>query len=155
MANKKMTEEEKLQWKELCEWMEVNIFNYDIKTQRLQKKACLILKGLQSGQNVANNNCEKFGEYPFNVILMTFKANKTKIQNAIRNKNFEDESNKMSYVCAIVRDKINDMYSRYLNAQKTQEKVESVDTSIMTHEGAEYKTNNTARKINKRLEGLW
>jgi len=152
---KKMTEEEKIQWRELCEWIEVNIFNYDIKTQRLQKKACLILKGLQTGQNVANNNCEKFGDYPFNVILMTFKANKTKIQNAIRNKNFEDESNKMSYVCAIVRDKINDMYSRYLNAQKTQEKVESVDTSIMTHEGAEYKTNNTERKINKRLEGLW
>jgi len=155
MANKKMTEEEKIQWRELCEWIEVNIFNYDIKTQRLQKKACLILKGLQTGQNVANNNCEKFGDYPFNVILMTFKANKLKIQNAIRNKNFEDESNKMSYVCAIVRDKINDMYSRYLNAQKTQEKVESVDTSIMTHEGAEYKTNNTERKINKRLEGLW
>ena len=43
---KKMTEEEKVQWKELCEWLEVNIFNYDIKTQRLQKKACLILKGL-------------------------------------------------------------------------------------------------------------
>jgi hypothetical protein len=152
---KKMTDEEKIQWKELCEWMEINIFNYDIRTQHLQKKAVLILKGLQSGQNVANNNCEKFGDYPFNVILMTFKANKTKIQNAIRNKDFEDESNKMSYVCAIVRDKINDMYSRYLNAQKTQEKVESVDTSIMTHEGAEYKTNNTERKINKRLEGLW
>lgn len=155
MANKKMTEEEKLQWKELCEWIEINIFNYDIKTQRLQKKACLILKGLKVGQNVANNNCEKYGNYPFNVILMTFKANKTKIQNAIRNKDFEDESKKMAYVCAIVRDKINDMYSRYLNVQKTQEKVESIDTSIMLHEGAEYKSNNTERKVNKRLEDLW
>jgi hypothetical protein len=86
---------------------------------------------------------------------MTFKANKIQIQNAVRNKEFESERQKMSYVCAIVRDKINDMYSRYLNAQKTQEKVESVDTNIMTHEGAEYKTNNTERKINKRLEGLW
>lgn len=155
MANRKMTEEEKLQWKELCEWLELNIFNYDIKTQRLQKKACLILKGLQTGQNVINNNCEKYGDYPFNVILMTFKANKTKIQNAIRNKDFEDESKKMAYVCAIVRDKINDMYSRYLNAQKTQKKVESVDTSIMSHDGAEYKSNNSERKVNKRLEGLW
>lgn len=152
---KKMTEEEKLQWKELCEWLEINIFNYDIRTQRLQKKACLILKGLQSGQNVANNKCEKYGDYPFNVILMTFKANKLKIQNAIRNKDFEDESKKMAYVCAIVRDKINDMYTRYLNAQKTQEKVESVDTSIMAHEGAEYKSNNSERKVNKRLEDLW
>lgn len=139
MANRKMTEEEKLQWKELCEWLELNIFNYDIKTQRLQKKACLILKGLQVGQNVRNNNCEKYGDYPFNVILMTFKANKTKIQNAIRNKDFEDESKKMAYVCAIVRDKINDMYSRYLNAQKTQEKVENVDTSIAEYKGMEYK----------------
>ncbi len=152
---KKMTDEEKLQWKELCEWVELNIFNYDIQTQRLQKKACLVLKGLQCGQNVANNNCEKYGNYPFNVILMTFKANKTHILNAIRNKSFESEANKMSYVCAIVRDKLNDIYSRYLNAQKTQEKVESVDTSIMTHEGAEYKNSNTERKINKRLEGLW
>ena len=147
--------EENIQWRELCEWIEINIFNYDIRTQRLQKKACLILTGLQTGQNVANNNCETFGNYPFNVILMTFKANKVKIQNAIRNKNFEDESKKMSYVCAIVRDKINDMYGRYLNAQKTQEKVESVDTSIMTHESAEYKNSNTERKRNKRLEGLW
>jgi hypothetical protein len=144
------------EWLQLCEWMEINIFNYDItKEQRLQKKACLILKGLRRGQNVANNKNQTYGNYPDSIILMTFKANKNQILNAIRNKDFEDESNKMSYVCAIVRDKINDMYSRYLNAQKTQEKVESVDTSIMTHEGAEYKTNNTERKTNKRLEGLW
>lgn len=155
MISKEMIEET-VQWKELCEWLEINIFNYDIRVQRLQKKACLILKGLQSGQNVANNNHDKFGDYPFNVILMTFKANKLKIQNAIRNKDFENnESKKMSYICAIVRDQLNDMYSRYLNAQKTQEKVESVDTSIITHEGAEYKNNNTERKRNKRLEELW
>jgi hypothetical protein len=59
----------------------------------------------------------------------------------------------MLYVCSIVRDKINDMYSRYLNAQKTQEKVETADTSAMTNEGAEYKA--TERKTNKRLESLW
>ena len=135
-------------WLELCEWLELNIFNYDINNnQRLQKKACLVLKGLRTGQNVANNNCQTYGDYPDNVILMTFKANKTKIQNAIRNKNFEDESNKMSYVCAIVRDKINDMYSRYLNAQKTQEKVESVDTSIAEYNGVEYK-----KKIEKEIK---
>lgn len=143
-------------WLELCEWLEINIFNYHVPYQRLQTPACLVLMGLTKGQYVANNNNATCGYYPYNVILMTFKANKLKIQNAIRNKDFEnDESKKMSYVCAIVRDKINDMYGRYLNAQKTQEKVESVDTSIMTHEGAEYKTNTTERKINKRLEGLW
>ena len=89
-----------------------------------------------------------------NVILMAFKAHKIEIQNAIRNKDFKTETQKMMYICAIVRDRLNDIYTRYLNAQKTKEKVESIDTSIMTNEGAEYKT-NTERKVNKRLEGLW
>jgi len=149
----KKTEKNK-DWLELCEWVEINIFNYDTNVkQRLQKKSYLILQGLSKGQNVANAKCETYGEYPYNVILMTFKANKNQILNGIKNKEFDGESNKMSYVCAIVRDKLNDMYSRYLNTQKAQEKVETVDTSAMTNEGAEYK--KTERKINKRLEGLW
>ena len=142
-------------WLDLCKWIEINIFNYDGVKQKLQKKASLMLRGLAKGQDVANNLHDTFGEYPYDVILMTFKANKMTILNAIKNKDFDnDESKKMLYVCAIVRDKINDMYSRYLNAQKAQEKVESVDTSIMEYEGAEYK-GKTERKINKRLEGLW
>lgn len=158
MAEKKQKEKlpkKNKDWLELCEWLEINIFNYNVPHQRLQTDACLVLMGLQRGKDVANNNTEDNGFYPFNVILMTFKANKTKIQNAIRNKEFDSERQKMTYICVIVRDKINDMYSRYLNAQKTQKKVESVDTSIMTHDSAEYQSNNTERKINKRLEGLW
>ena len=153
MAEKETLPRKDKDWLELCEWLEINIFNYNVPHQRLQTNACLVLKGLQKGKDVANNSIEDNGFYPFNVILMTFKANKTQIQNAIRNKNFDSERQKMTYICTIVRDKINDMYSRYLNAQKTKEKVESVDTSIMTYEGAEYKT--TERKTNKRLESLW
>ena len=140
-------------WLELCEWLEVNIFNYHIPYQRLQYEACMVLKGLQKGKHFANNNVEDKGLYPFDVILMTFKANKALIQNAVKNKDFSSERQKMTYICTIVRDKINDIYSRYLNTQKIQEKVEHVDTSIMEYEGAEYKTSE--QKINKRLEGLW
>jgi hypothetical protein len=141
------------EWYELCEWVERNIFNYS-KDQKLQKQAALALRGLQKGKPMGNNSIEDNGIYPLNVILMTFKANKVQIQNAIKNKEFDSERNKMLYVCSIVRDKINDMYSRYLKAQKTQEKVETVDTSVMEHDGAEYKT-NTKKKTNKRLESLW
>ena len=151
----KLNERKNEEWFELCEWLEINIFNYDVPKQRLQKKACLILEGLRKGQNLANNKCQTYGEYPYNIILMTFKANKTQILNAIRNKNFEHESNKMSYICAIVRDKLNDMYSRYLNAQKTQEKVESVDTSIMEHEGAEYKAKKEEKRKEDKFKELW
>lgn len=140
------------EWYELCEWVETNIFNYS-KEQKLQKQASLVLRGLQKGKAVANNTIEDNGLYPLNVILMTFKANKGLIQNALINKDFDSERNKMLFVCAIIRDKINDVYSRYLKAIKTQEKVEIVDTSTIAHQGAEYQT--TERKINKRLEDLW
>ena len=118
MATKKT--EEIRQWLDLCEWLEINVFNYDIAHgQRLQTDSNLILRGLKYGQKVANSKQKKYCEYPFNVILMTFKANKILIQNAIKNKTFESERQKMSYVCAIVRDRIDDIYKRYLNTQKT------------------------------------
>lgn len=141
-------------FRNLCEWLEINIFNYDVtKGQRLQTDACLVLIGLKNGKAVANKNTENIGDYPYNVILMTFKANKIQILNAIKGKNFQSERTKMTYICKIVQDKLNDMYTRYLNAQKTQEKVETVDTSVMEYEGAEYKS--TEFKTNKRLEDLW
>lgn len=142
------------EFRDLCEWLEINIFNYHVPDQRLQTDACLVLIGLRNGKSVANNSTENNGYYPWNVILMTFKANKNLILNSIKGKNFVSERTKMTYICKIIQDKINDMYSRYLNSQKNQEKVENIDTSAVTHEGAEYKT-NTERKVNKRLEDLW
>lgn len=158
MAEKKPTKKElkehkDREWLELCSWVEKEIFNYD-KNQKLQKKACLILRGLTCGQNIRNNNCQKYGDYSFETILYTFKANKMKILNAIRGKDFKDESSKMSYCAAIIRDQINDMYMRLQNAKKVEEKIEQVDTSIMDYQGAEYKPKEE-KKINKRLEDLW
>ena len=154
MADKEKLPRKDKEWLELCEWLEINIFNYHIPEQRLQTDACLVLQGLRKGKAVGNNAIEDNGCYPWNIILLTFKANKTQIQNAIKGKNFDNsERKKMTYICTMVKDKINDIYSRYLNAQKTQEKVESVDVSAMANDGAEYQT--TKRKSNKRLDGLW
>lgn len=158
MAKKKETllPRDKEQWNELCSWVELNIFEYE-PTQKLQRAACLTLEGLRRGQVTANNNQDTYGEYPINVILLAFKANKVQILNAIRGKNFESEDKKMRYCCAIVRDKLNDIYTRYLNAQKSQEKVERVDTSIMDYQGAEYQssTKTTQDKKTDKFKDLW
>lgn len=158
MAKKKETllPRDKEQWNELCSWVELNIFEYE-PTQKLQRAACLTLEGLRRGQVTANNNQDTYGEYPINVILLAFKANKVQILNAIRGKNFESEDKKMRYCCAIVRDKLNDIYTRYLNAQKSQEKVERVDTSVMSYEGAEYQSSKTNenKKQNNKFDDLW
>lgn len=143
------------EWLELCEWVQLNIFEYDTY-QKIQKSAWLVLEGLRKGQEIAdmkNNPSETYGEYPANVILLAFKANKVQILNAIRGKNFKNETAKMQYVCKIVRDNLNDVYSRYLNSQKSKEKIKNVDTDILEYEGAEYQTKS--EKTNKKFEGLW
>lgn len=141
-------------WLELCKWLELNIFGYDSK-QKLQYGACLILDGLRKGQFVANNNIDTNGEYPMEVVLITFKINKDRILNAIQNKDFESEAAKMSYICAIARNYINDVYTRYTNAQKTQEKVEKIDTSIIEHQGAEYQSTIKDYKKKDKFKELW
>jgi len=159
MAKKKETllPRDNEQWRELCEWVELNIFEYEL-TQKLQRQAYLTLDGLRKGQVTANNKQDTYGEYPLNVILLTFKANKNVLLSALRGKNFESEDKKMRYCCAVIRDKLNDVYTRYLNAQKSQEKVERVDTSIMESSGVEYKSvvkTEEEKKTESKYEGLW
>lgn len=157
MAKKKETllPRDNEQWRELCAWVELNIFEYE-PTQKLQYKACMTLEGLRKGQITANNKQDTYGEYPMNVILMAFKVNKNVILSALRGKNFDSEDKKMRYVCSIVRDKLNDVYTRYLNAQKSHEKVERVDTSIMDYQGAEYQNSTkTDKKKEDKFKELW
>lgn len=145
------------EWKELCSWVELNIFNYTDK-QKLQRNACLVLDGLRKGQNVANNKAETYGEYPIEVILIAFKAYKAQIVKAIQNKDFESEENKMKYVCAVIRDKLNDVFTRYLNAKKSEEKIETVNTDIMEYQGVEYKAKTDTennKKIEEKFGDLW
>ena len=112
---KKVPTEQEAKWLELIDWIERNIFNYDTPRQVLHKEACLILKGLQRGQIIANNNIKHSVEYPAEVLLIAFKINKIKILNAIKNKKFECEHDKMLYICSIVRNDLEDVNKRYLN----------------------------------------
>ena len=140
-------------WKELCSWVEREIFGYD-GNQKFQKNAILRLKGLSTGQVIANNKCEKHGNYSFEVILTAFKVNKDKILKSIVGKEFTSEENKMAYVCAIVRNNINDVYMRMNNAKKSSDKTETVNTDVLTHTSAQYvkQSNDT---LNKKFEDLW
>ena len=165
MADKNITINETIprkdaEWLDLCAWLEKEIFLYDSKTH-LKKQASLVLKGLRHGQSIANNACETYGDYPFKVIKMAFIAHKNEILNAIRGKNFNgSEATKMRYVCAIIRDKIDDVYLRYMDAQKSQNKVETMNTDVLEYYGAEYTVKTeiqtaTPSKLDKKFEELW
>ena len=110
----KRNSKENQDWLNLVRWLEINIFNYDETKKYISQRACLILKGLQRGQYIANHNTSSNVNYPADVLLIAFKINKTKILNAIKNKQFKDENQKMTYVCSLVRDDLDDVYNRYL-----------------------------------------
>ena len=159
MAKKQLTPEEQKNHQdflELCAYIETEILGYE-KNQKLQRNAVFRLRGLAKGQVIANNNCEQHGEYPYEVILLAFKANKIKILNSIKGKDFSSEAQKVGYISAIIRDQLNDVYTRYINSKKSQEKIKTINTDIVEYQGAEYKSNVDKNKSKKedKYKDLW
>ena len=157
MAKKELTPEEKKNHQDfltLCAYIETEILGYE-KTQKLQRAGVNRVRGLAKGQVFANNKQEQHGEYPYEVILLTLKANKIKVINAMRNKNFDSEAQAIGYMAAIIRDRLNDMYTRYINVKKSKEKIKSVDTDIIGYKGAEYKPIERDEKNEDKYEDLW
>lgn len=158
MANKKnLTPEEKKNHQDfltLCAYIETEILGYE-KTQKLQRAGVNRVRGLAKGQVFANNKQEQHGEYPYEVILLTLKANKDRVLNAMRNKNFDSEAQAIGYMAAIIRDRLNDMYTRYINVKKSKEKINNVNTDIMEYKGAEYKPVERDNKNEDKFKELW
>ena len=125
-------------FRDMCLWVETELLGYDGIDQKIQKAGALALIGLQKGQAVANNNCEQYGSYPIDVIFATFKINKFVIKNAIKNKKFDGELQKINYICAIVRNDLNDVYTRMRNAEMSKKKSEKANTEVQVNEVAEY-----------------
>ena len=148
-----MAEKKDADFKEMCAWIEREIFGYD-ENQKLQKMACLKLQGLRSGKVVANNNIENNGNYSIDVIWNTFRANKLLILKALKNKTFSSEQAKMGYVCAIVREHLNDMYQRMKNAELSKSKQDAVNIDVDSYNKNNYHK-QTIDYENSTFEDIW
>ena len=148
-----MAEKKDADFKEMCAWIEREIFGYD-ENQKLQKMACLKLQGLRSGKVVANNNTENNGNYSLDVIWNTFRANKLLILKALKNKTFSSEQAKMGYVCAIVREHLNDMYQRMKNAELSKSKQDAVNIDVDSYNKNNYHK-QTIDCENSTFEDIW
>lgn len=138
---------------DMCTWIEKEIFNYDTEHQKLQTKAVMRLQGLRRGQGYANTKVRANGDYSYEVIWITFKVHKQLILNSLKGKTFRDEEAKMAYVCAIVRGKINDVYTKLQNKTKAEEKAENVNVASLENKGANYV--KQSKESNKKFEELW
>lgn len=153
MAKKKLTKEEKEQWDELYQYVKHEILQYD-NTQSIPRTLILRLKGLTTGKYLENNNIEDKAKYSYKTILYTFQIYKLQIMSIVKTKKFKNEANKFNYICKIIENNINDVYKRLLQAEKSKEKTEEVDTDNLIHEGASYIKKSQTKNENK-FKDLW
>lgn len=151
MAKKKMTEEEKLAWENLYNYVKSNIMGYD-ENQALSSTMVLRLKGLLTNKFIENNNIQSTANYSYEVILNTFKYCKLDIEKALITNNFKDEQHKFNYILKIVEKNINTVYMRMRNAQKAKEKAKNTIVEAPSHTGAEFKPRN---KNKDKFTDLW
>ena len=60
---------------------------------------------------------------------------------------------KMSDICAIVRDKINNIYERMQEIERKQKQIERLDVDYFQADKADYKTKN--KKNTNKFDDMW
>lgn len=152
-TKKPMSEQDKVEWDNLYQYVRFNILGYD-KNQSLSKKMVLRLRGLSFNKYMDNNNIDDTANYSFVVILNTFKYCSVDIQNAIKTHNFKDEEYKFNYILKIVESKLNTVYIRMKQSEKAKKEIQSADISRVNR----YKNNFVAaptKEHKKNYDNLW
>lgn len=152
MAKKKMTEEEKMAWDNLYQYVKKNIMGYD-DNQALSNQMVLRLKGLSTNKFMENNNIKDTANYSYETILNTFKFCYLDIQNALRTNRFKDEMHKFNFVLKIVEKNINTMYMKMKNAERAKVEAQNITIETSTHVGAEFKPRE--KKETDKFSDLW
>ena len=148
-----MTSIEKAEWDELYQYVKKEILFYD-DSQAMPSNFVLRLRGLTKGKYIDNKNIENKADYSFKVILYTFQICKPSIMQALSTKTFQNEMNKINYICKIVENSINDVYLRLDKVKKSEEAINSIDTNVLSHQSGKYQKKTEDVK-NKRLNELW
>ena len=151
VKRKKMSEEEKRDWNELCIFVKKEILRYGDDT-KFPRFLALRLKGLANGQYIVNNNQKLQGKYTFYEIKITFMYCKQDILYGFSKNVFEDENHKISYMMKIVESSLNTIRERLRSKQRQEERIASIEVNT-GEEIAEYKKKSKEVK-NKRLKGL-
>ena len=152
VKRKKMSEEEKKDWNELCIFVKKEILKYGDDT-KFPRFLALRLKGLANGQYIVNNNQKLQGKYTFYEIKITFMYCKQDILYGFSKNVFKDENHKISYMMKIVESSLNTIRERLRSKQRQEERIEQI--KVNTEESnIKYVNKNKDKNINNRLKGL-
>ena len=147
----KMSEEEKRDWNELCEYFKKEILGYG-DDMKFPKFLALRLKGLQTGNFIVNKNNKLQGNYTFQEILLTCKYSKLDIMIGFRSNSFADEKHKINYAMSIIESNLNTIKERLKQREQAEQKIESVE--VTEKSTIKYVNKNKKKRKNKLLEGI-
>lgn len=140
-------------WEELYEYIKNNILKYP-KEMKLPKFLIMRLRGLNKGVFISNKYIESMGEYSYELILLTFKICKPKIDNALYNRSkFKNEQHMVNTIMLIVEKNINDVFIRMKRIEKAEEKKDNI--VIAQNSNAEYVKKTKKNKLEEKLKDIF
>ena len=149
---KHMSSEEKKNWEELYNYVRKTILEYD-ENQSLSKQMVLRLKGLSTSKFFENRLHEDKSNYSFNVVLNTFKFWPPEIEKSVQRITFKDENNKFNYILKIVESKLNDVYIKMKNTERSKEKIKQLNLNAVNNQGADY--NRKTKDVSDKFSEFW
>ena len=104
---------------------------------------------------IENYNIPDTANYPYQVVLNTFKFCTPDIQKCLASNSFRDEMHKFNYVIKIVESNLNTVYIRMKNAKKAEEEVKNHDMSDAANYVNTFKVRDNDSKKSNKYDDLW
>jgi hypothetical protein len=151
MTEKEKKAAEEKVFRELCDYVKTEIMGYD-ENQSLSRSMILRLRGLKTGQYMANKNSPSMAHYPYKVILLTFKYVKQhELDSILKSKTFNNDQHKFNYVLKIIDNNINTVYNKVKKLKEEQHRADNIEVVELPN----YTNQYAQQKVNKNLENFW
>lgn len=149
-----MTQKAKIDWDSLYRYVKYNILNYSVE-QNIAPNIMRKLKELIYGRILGNKNTDTISYYSISDILYTFKYSYFDIEKGLKYKSFDSELQKFNYICAIVKNNINEVISKLRAKETANEKLFNTDLSYLSDNENQAEYYRRTEECLPELEDLW
>jgi hypothetical protein len=146
-----MTEEELEQFDRLYKYVKYNILNYE-DNMNVSTNIVLRLRGLSTGRYYDNKDTYSRYQYTFDEVLLAFRFCTMEINRALK-KEFENDDQKMNYICTIVENNIAEVVMYKKQQENKEYIIEHMDFQHVESNKTEYKKKE--KKSNNKLKDMW
>lgn len=150
----KMTEKEKHDWYDLCDYIKYEILEYSPE-MKIPQTLALRLKGLAQGNFMANKYIKPNASYTYEQILITCKVCKSKIKDYFSKNSakINGETHKINLIMKFLEQEINDVVLKIQQKEQIDTEISRLSFENHTEDKADYKTETTS--VKDKFDELW